>query len=363
MTIKYFVEVPKDHNSDAALNRAKLFEKGLKESGVNCSVVKFVYGKYRHKWWYRLYYLLKNHYRLLYHSLTSDIIVLYGGLISFRVLFNILSKVKCLVIERTEYPTSLISQAKISKEEMDKELKLLRYYKYAKGFITCSSFLKEYYTQFASNAIYHISPLIVDMAAFSKERTEYSKTNLIVYCGSFNNLKDGIPTLIEAFLIVSKKYPQYKLMLIGGGSKENEELFRNLIREKGLEEKVVFTGKIPHHEMSNYLSKAEICALARPDNKQAEGGIPSKLAEYLASGRPCVITNVGDISLYMKDGYNCYMAAPSSVMDFAKKLEECIESKTNETIILNGLRTVQQFNYSVQCINLIKFFKEISCTK
>jgi len=73
------------------------------------------------------------------------------------------------------------------------------------------------------------------------------------------------------------------------------------------------------------LSKAVMLALARPENKQAEGGFPTKLGEYLATGKPVVVTNVGEISVFLKNNVNAFIARPGDAKDFADKMKLVLE--------------------------------------
>ena len=67
-------------------------------------------------------------------------------------------------------------------------------------------------------------------------------------------------------------------------------------------------------------------ALDRPDNIQAKYGFPTKLGEYLLTGNPVVITSVGDIPLFLRDGYSVLLAEPNSPNSFSAKLNWALEN-------------------------------------
>ncbi len=143
----------------------------------------------------------------------------------------------------------------------------------------------------------------------------------IAYCGTISPFKDGVDYLIEAFGLFYKKHSDYGLKLIGRfESVEAENMLRKLVAEHHLEQAISFTGMIKPEEMPQLLCGARMLALARPDNEQAKYGFPTKLGEYLATGKPVVVTNVGEIGLFLKDGVNCRMANPGDEIDFADKL-------------------------------------------
>ena len=50
--------------------------------------------------------------------------------------------------------------------------------------------------------------------------------------------------------------------------------------------------------------------MARPDSRQARGGFPTKLGEYLATGKPVCVTKVGEITVYLEDNVSAFLAEP-----------------------------------------------------
>ena len=82
----------------------------------------------------------------------------------------------------------------------------------------------------------------------------------------------------------------------------------------------MFTGQILPSAMPQMLVDAKILALARPNNLQAQNGFPTKLGEYLSTANPVVVTSVGEIPLFIKDGVNGFLAEPDSPKSFADKL-------------------------------------------
>ena len=96
--------------------------------------------------------------------------------------------------------------------------------------------------------------------------------------------------------------------------------------------------------------------LARPNNKQAEGGIPSKVAEYLACGVPCVITKTGDLPKYLHDGEDCFLCDPDDENIFFQRMVDCYNS--DRTLIgCNAKKVVRQFNYIEQSSLLVDYLE------
>ena len=115
----------------------------------------------------------------------------------------------------------------------------------------------------------------------------------ICYAGGMTEEKDGVETLKRAYEIVKRQYPQVEL-----------KLFHDL----------------PHAEAVSVMKGAAGLVLARPDSLQARAGFPTKLGEYLATGRPVVVTRTGEIDRFLVDGESAYLAEPGNVEDIARQI-------------------------------------------
>lgn len=88
--------------------------------------------------------------------------------------------------------------------------------------------------------------------------------------------------------------------------------------------------------------------------------MPSKVAEYLSTGRPVVLTNVGELYKFLADGRDCYMALPNSIESFAQKLDEALLDLNASIIGERGYKVALQFDISVQSKLLLEYLKSIS---
>ena len=228
------------------------------------------------------------------------------------------------------------------------------------GVIVISQGLKNYFIENGVPAEQvHVVNMIADTTRFNNLEKQPSD-NYIAYCGTASNNKDGVDQLVKAFALVVKKHTSYKLIIIGS-TPSKQQRFDNLelVRSLGIENNVVFKGVVPAAEMPQMLKNANILALDRPDNLQAKYGFPTKLGEYLLTGNPVVITRVGDIPLFLKDGESALIAEPNNPEDFAGKLCWAIEHIEEAKLLgKNGkLVAEQSFNYFIETKKLINSIK------
>lgn len=107
----------------------------------------------------------------------------------------------------------------------------------------------------------------------------------------------GIETLIESMPDILLKVPEAKLLIIGTG--EMEENLKDLVKRKGLDKSIEFTGYIESHdEVIDRLSKCAVAVAPYKDSKDTytRYADPGKIKAYLAAGLPIVMTDVPKIA-------------------------------------------------------------------
>ncbi len=217
-----------------------------------------------------------------------------------------------------------------------------------------NSYLQKYYRQIPITVLNMVIEPDRYGCSLSNNVAEYKD---IVYVGTMYGDKDGVYYLLEAFLKIYRDYPDSRLILVGDNTKVSRMQKINHILSKVSDcERIIFTGQLNRNEVIKWINSAYSLALARPNNIQAKYGFPTKLGEYLATGKPVVITSVGDIPLFLKDGENAYIAKPDDVDSFADKLRECLDNPELAKLIgMKGKKLVyNEFNYKEVTKNIIR---------
>jgi glycosyltransferase involved in cell wall biosynthesis len=261
-----------------------------------------------------------------------------------------------IIRELNETPSVILNQSSWSKCKMGILYLRLKMYD---DIIVISDYLRHFYqNKFPPDHIFQI-PILVDMERFFKPNTHLTdKKNIVTYVGSMGGDKDGLENLIEAAYIIKERYQPIELQLIGSAQSKDMARLRNRVKTLGLENIVLFMGSKMTNEIPFCLAKSNFLVLARPNNNQAKGGFPTKLGEYLASGKPVVITRTGEISKYLRDGESAYLSEPDNPKSFAEKLIFALNDQNAEKIGQNG-RTIadKNFNYKLYGGKLIEIIR------
>lgn len=234
----------------------------------------------------------------------------------------------------------------------------MRLWKKLEGIFVISSNLKCYFVERGVNPErVHIINMIVDSARFCGIERKSNGEKFIAYCGNvFNDSKDGLGDLFGAFAKYHEAFTDRKLYIIGPiAFQALKEEYDNRLQKAGLAGQVVFTGSVSPSAILQYFVDAEMLILARPDNIQAKYGFPTKLGEYLLSGRPVVVTDVGNISDFLSDGQTAFVARPGDIDNIAQKMADVSSDPSLATTIGQAGKAValSQFNSKIETEKLL----------
>lgn len=152
----------------------------------------------------------------------------------------------------------------------------------------------------------------------------------------------GYLDLIDAFAIVYKKHPDWKLLIAGNGSQE-EGLSR--VKRHSLGDSVVFLGWIKGEEKKIIFSTSSIFCLP----SYAEG-FPMAVLDAWAYGIPVITTPVGGIPDIVINGENGLLFNPGDVNTLAEQLNMLIENKDLQTILSQKSKSLVSSTFSIECI-------------
>ena len=265
-------------------------------------------------------------------------------------------------IELNEYNDIYAEEKRINviqKHKLIKESKvIIRLIGEIDLFAVMTKTLLEYYQKQAKpEARFLHLPMTVDLSRFQDVKPNVSyKKPYIAFTGTMTNHKDGVDVLIKAFAIIAEKYPSYHLYLAGFWHYDLL-MQQKLISDLGMRERIHYIGALNGEQIPLFVCNASVLALSRPDSHQAQGGFPTKLGEYLATGNPVCVTRVGEIPQYLEDNESAFMADPGDVDSFADALDRALRDKENAKRVGQRGRVVAEkhFNVEIQSRRLSDF--------
>lgn len=77
--------------------------------------------------------------------------------------------------------------------------------------------------------------------------------------GQYDDCKDNVDNIIDAFSIVSERFPQYELRLYGTPNENDLDFVKNCIERHGLSNRVKIMGRVNFGDVPQILCDATIC--------------------------------------------------------------------------------------------------------
>lgn len=129
---------------------------------------------------------------------------------------------------------------------------------------------------------------VPDMAL--KNRLGLTDCKVVGFIGSFYAY-EGLDLLLTAFSKILAQEPRVRLLLVGGGPQD--ATLKAQAQALGIQDKVVFTGRVPHAEVPRYYDLVDVLAYPRHSMRLTELVTPLKPLEAMAQGRVLVASDVG----------------------------------------------------------------------
>ncbi len=230
------------------------------------------------------------------------------------------------------------------------------------GMILISDILIDYYKSLTSKKTRFLKiPILVEMDRFNNVEPKFKSCineKYIIYCGLEPKI-DGIDLLLNAFSQIHKNYNFLKIIIVGDTHERVFENLKKLCIELNISDKVNFTGLLSRNEIPEYLLSASLLVLPRIITSNSISGFPTKLGEYLSTKKPVLVSNIGEISNYLKDNESCFFVEPNNVNDLKNKIIKIFDNY--EFALDVGEKGYQicknNFNYKIQSEKLFNFIK------
>ncbi len=202
-----------------------------------------------------------------------------------------------------------------------------------------------------------VVPSTVDPERFVMTGEKPLPYTYIGYFGGLTFKRDAIDILIRAYALISNNYPDVYLVLGGFCSPMERKKIENLILELNINDKVVLLKYLSRQEILTYITHSEILVMTRAKDIESQASFPSKLTEYLATSKPVVTVNVGEIPDYLTDGVNSFLVEPGNSKMMAEKISYVLKNYdlALEVAGKGKLLTMTDFNYNYQAKRIIQY--------
>ncbi|RMF12028.1 MAG: glycosyltransferase, exosortase A system-associated [Alphaproteobacteria bacterium] len=176
-----------------------------------------------------------------------------------------------------------------------------------------------------------VIPNAVDLDRFTGEpardevlaqRLGLQGKTVLGFIGSFYGY-EGLAVLVEALGHI--RHENVCLLLVGGGPED--QALRAQVAEKGLEGRVIFTGRVPHAEVDRYYRLVDIFVYPRLHMRLTDLVTPLKPLEAMAQMKMVAASDVGGHRELIRDGETGTLFKAGDPGDLARAVDTLLDNR------------------------------------
>ena len=179
----------------------------------------------------------------------------------------------------------------------------------------------------------------IDQGFDQVERQPTQAISNLIFYGSLAPIKGVFDAIAALGQVAARGHRNWKLKIAGWG---DEEALKRAIYEHGIEDHVLFLGRLDPHELAKELAWAHLAIL--PSQAESFG---RSIAEAQASGLPVISYDTGSIAEIVQPRTTGWLALPKQIDRLADAVIEAMQ--TPETTFQMGLagreRVTQLFSW------------------
>jgi glycosyltransferase involved in cell wall biosynthesis len=136
---------------------------------------------------------------------------------------------------------------------------------------------------------------------------------VVTYAGAFQKWQ-GIENLVAAATLIKESDVRFRII----GFRKKDQLFKKRL-SRLLGAKVELVDSLSQSELVNQLSLSDILIIPRSRNCATQMAFPTKFAEYIATGKPVIVTDVDETATFVRK-YKCGFVCNPSAESIAKTI-------------------------------------------
>lgn len=160
-------------------------------------------------------------------------------------------------------------------------------------------------------------------------------STVIGFAGSFYGY-EGLDFLLEAARRMLPRHPNLRVLLVGGGPQENN--LKEQAIAAGMQDRVIFTGRVPHADVQRYYELIDVLAYPRLPSRLTELVTPLKPLEAMAQGRMFVASDVGGHRELVRHGETGFLFRAGDAAALEKAIEDVLAQPQMWSIIRQQAR-------------------------
>jgi glycosyltransferase involved in cell wall biosynthesis len=166
----------------------------------------------------------------------------------------------------------------------------------------------------------------------------------LIYTGWVQEAR-GLEVVVRALDLLRRRGLDVRFRVVGGGNYLSRLV--EMVKKEGLQDAVEFTGWVAHREVAGHVNDADVGVIPHPKNDHTDTTIPNKLFDYMACGRPVIVSSAAPLERIVTQercGLVFTAGSPENLADILARMNA--DWAGREEMGRNGARAVRrQFHW------------------
>ena len=250
-----------------------------------------------------------------------------------------------LVVELNERPWSLQAKPSYLEKKVSPLLGV-------RGVVVISSFLKDWVCYEAQRISRNVEilyvPILVDPRETMSSDSLLHPVGPVLIFAAAPQYRETVRFLFEVMNSVVKKYPHCQLQITG--VKDTDPAGRWLRSDKtskSLEKNIQLMGYLTRTELLALYRHATALLVPLFQDATSQARFPTKLGEYLCSGRPVISNKVGELTSYLVDGDTAFLCDTDHPLEYAETICRTLADpiRADEVGLRGRATAISHFDY------------------
>lgn len=194
-----------------------------------------------------------------------------------------------------------------------------------------------------------------------REGLDTPKEYDVIYQGGITRER-GVFKVVQAIHLLKDKWPQIKMIFVGPFTdKQGQEIVTKYIKENSLDDNIIFTGRVPHLEVEDYIRKSRIGVVTLLPLPKYFKNIPIKQFEYMSCGIPVVGSDLPPIKRFLLSHDSGLIVDPTDPREIASAVERLLsDPDLSRRMGESGIRAVkEEYNWGRMEDKLLEIYARL----
>jgi len=227
--------------------------------------------------------------------------------------------------------------------------------------ITVSESIRDYLLQLYPHQNVHVIKNVPILKEQPKRNNRDNAFPLVCYEG-YIRFERGLKELVEATEILSTKYPQFRLLMVGQAAGHEADFLHQAISEKQLHRHLVVTGWQTPEKAAEWLSHADIGIVFLIDAPYCRLTLSNKLFNYMRAGAAIIGMDYPDMGRIIKESGAGITISRFRTEELVHAVDELLRDREKLEELKEKSRVAYEttYNWNVEGRKFLRIYEELS---